>query len=431
MSLEKKELIAKLEEILALYKKKEAIRSEIEAYIPEDKYERKIRVPDFPVEYASKRFGDIWKEKIDHANNGAVNQVERAYRDTFSPKEPTKPQLQEFIKQKNKKLQEKQEKNKSRSYIGAGVGIFFLLGIFSCIQSESFDVLPGIIAIALAGGAAFWFFNRKYNAAKREEEEENAKALEIHNQHQEEIKAEYVEKMKVYETERAAYELKKCEFIEDYEKWRLVYLQHVEEENEIADKLEKDRVAAVNKIHEERYAPAEVALNKANDFVPQAYLPVLKIIIDLLKSGRADDLKEAINLYEAILFRERQLALEREKEEQRKYEEQQRRKDEERRYREDMQFRQEQERQRQREEKTRQQDAERRHQEELKQRERLETMRQNEERQRAEAARRQAERAEADRRQQEDRDTRDQCKKCASYGHCSMRRPNCAAFRPR
>jgi cell division protein FtsW (lipid II flippase) len=37
-----------------------------------------------------------------------------------------------------------------------------------------------------------------------------------------------------------------------------------------------------------------------------------------------------------------------------------------------------------------------------------------------------------DRKQKEDRDTRDQCNRCAQVGHCGMafRRANCASFRP-
>ena len=221
--------------------------------------------------------------------------------------------------------------------------------------------------------------------------------------------------------------------MKDYQAWREIYIQSVNEEAYILDKLEADRVSAVKKIYEERYTPAVAALNETNDLITDEYLPVLNVIIDLLKSGRADDLKEAINLFEDIVYRERQLALEREKEEQRRLEEEQRRRDEERRHREDMQFRKDQERQRQREEERRQQDAERRHREEMDQRERQERDRQNEERRRADEERRRADRAELDRKQEEERNTRDQCNRCAQNSHCSMafRRPNCASFRPR
>jgi len=222
-------------------------------------------------------------------------------------------------------------------------------------------------------------------------------------------------------------------FVRAYTEWRGIYLESRREEEDIAEKLEEDRQAAVNAINKEEMLPVLQELSDTNDLVSMNYLPVLETLIDLLKDGRADDLKEAINLYEDIVYRERQLELEREKEEQRRWEEEQRRRDEERHHKEQMKFQQDQERQRQREEERRQQDAERRHREEMDQRDRQERDRQNEERRRADEERRRAERAELDRKQKEDRETRDQCNRCAQAGHCSMafRRPNCASFRPR
>ena len=433
MEQQKNELIAKLEDISAKFDKVVAIQSEMDEFTPEDHYEREISVPQFPGEYENENYREIWRNKLDHTLKEAVEIAERTHRSVFAPKKPEKFKEEDFKKPKNHALQEKQEKCKIRSFIGAGVGIFFFLGVFSCIQSGDSNVVPFVAAVALAGAAAFWFFRKKGNDAKMQEEQEVAEALAAHTLRQEARKAEHTEKMKAYEEACTAYEAELCKFMEDYKAWREIYLQSVAEEAQIAEKLEADRVAAVNKIHEECYVPAEAALKEANDLVSVSYLPVLGIIIDLLRSGRADGLKEAINLYEDIVYRERQLELEREKEEQRQREEEQRRRDEERRYQEDMRFRKEQERQRQREEDQRQKDAERRHKEEMDQRERMEQNRQYEERRQREEDRRRADRAELDRKQAQDRDTRDQCNRCAEVGHCSMsfRRPNCASFRPR
>lgn len=431
MALQKNELLTKLGKIRNLYEETVSIRSEMDTFVPEDCYEREIEVPEFPGEYESERIRALWRDKLDHTYEGAVAIAEKTHREVFSPKAPDKLKLPAFEKPKNRELLDKQAKYRSRSFVGAGVGIFFFLGIFSCLQSGY--GAPFVITVALIGAAIFLFFRKKYDEAKKQEEKETAEALLAHNQHLEELKAAHAEKMKAYEDECAKYEANLQKFLEDYATWRAIYLQSVSEEAQIAEKLEADRIAAVKKIYEERYVPAEAALQETNDLVTEKYLPVLDVIIDLLRSGRADDLKEAVNLFEDLVYRERQLALEREKEEQRQQEERMRRQAEERHHKEQMRFQQDQERQRQREEQQRQQDAERRHREEMAQRDRQERDRQYEERRRAEEDRRSADRAEQDRRREEERNTRDQCNRCAEVGHCSMsfRRPNCASFRPR
>lgn len=432
MELQKNELIGKLKEILALYEHAVAIRSEMDTLEPEDNYERTVVVPQFPGEYDSERQRQIWRDKLDHTYEDALGIAERTHREVYGPKEPEKPKLTAFKKPEDRELKEKIEKCKIRSYIGAGVGGFFLIGIISCLADDSYSALPVVIALALIGVAAFVFFLLKGNKAKAAEEKLVAEALAAHNRQQEELKAEYAKKMKAYESECAQYEGQLETFLEDYRDWREIYLQSIEEEAQIEKKLEADREAAVERMRQEQYVPALEKLEDSNDLVSVEYLSALSVLIDLLVSGRADDLKEAINLYEDLVYRERQLQLQREKEEHRQQEEEQRRQDEERRYREDMQFRKDQERQRQREEERRQQDAERRHREDMALREKQERDRQYEERRRMDEERRRADRAESDRRQKEERDTRDQCNRCAQ-GHCSMafRRPNCASFKPR
>jgi hypothetical protein len=427
------ELIGKLENISGLYAKTLEIQQQMEDFVPEDHYERKVEVPQFPGEYDTEKQRQLWREKLDHTYEGILELAERTHREVYGPKEPEKPQKKAFVNPEDTAFTQKRDKFNRYSLIALGVSIFFLLGAIFGVDESTSDTLPTIYIIVALGAALFGFLKYKVKTMDDAASVKRAEALAAHDRQHEERMEEYAKQMESYESEKAQYEVKLQKFMEDYRAWREIYLQSLAEEAKIAKNLEADRKAAVEKIYQEHYLPAEAALNEANDLVAENYLPVLKMLIDLLKSKRADDLKEAINLYEDIVYRERQLALEREKEAQRRREEEQRRRDEERRYQEDKRFREDQEQQRRHEEERRQQDAERRHKEEMEQRDRMERDRQTQERRQREEDRRRQERAESDRRQREDRDTRDQCNRCASVGHCSMafRRPNCASFRPR
>ena len=431
MRIPKNELIAKLEEISVKYADVVAIKSEMDAFTPEDHYERKVPLLTFPGKYKTNEERDRLLKAIDHREDDAVAQMETAYKRIFEPRKPSAPQIKSF-KEPDATSGETEQVSKygCLATAGAAIGGLFALSIIATL-GNGISFVP--VAIAVIGTLLFVFGRNKKKRIKEELLKRKNDALVAYNQEKAALQEDYKVKMQAYEEAAEAYKRNLQQFLEEYIQWRETFLKRVQEEINITQKLEKDRKAGIQKIFEEEYLPAEVALNEANNLVTEEYLPVLDIIIDLLRSGRADDLKEAINLYEDIVYRERQLALEREKEAQRQREEQQRRKDEERRYREDMQFRKDQERQRQREEEQRKKDAERRHREEMDQRERQERDRQLEERRRADEERRRADRAELDRKQKEDRDTSDQCNRCAQVSHCSMafRRPNCASFRPR
>lgn len=433
MSLPKKELTARLQKISDLYTHTLAIQSEMDNFVPEDIYQRTIQLPPFPGAFANEKHRQMWKDKLDHTYEGAVDIAERTHREVYAPKQPEKPMQKVFTPVWDSAHEAQIKKYSYRFGMALAIGAFFLLGTFLGIDESNSDALPVIFTIIAACGLSALLFKSKEKAVKTEAEQKIAQAMQEHNAQQEAQMAEYTQKMQAYENDRAAYEQKLAKFLEDYAQWRLIYIQSVNEEAQITEKLEADRVAGVKKIYEEKMIPAQNALKVENDLVPQQYLPVIDTLTDLLISGRADDLKEAINLYEDIVYRERQLALEREKEEQRQREEQQRREAEERHHREQMKFQEDQERQRRREEERRQQDAERHHREDMEQRERQERDRQYAERKRAEEDRRRADRAESERRQQEDRNTRDQCNRCAQNSHCTMafRRPNCASFKPR
>lgn len=426
------ELISKLKEIYRLYQNTVEIEEEMEDFVPEDNYPRNITLPLFPGNYRSEEERRIWTEDTDHADEDAVKTVAYAYDLIYHPKKPDEPVFKECPKSANAET-EKTKKNMGCLTIGAAfVGVIALLGLIGSSDPLSIAVC---IILAIGCAAVLVFSYLKIQKAK----ESDAQALaEIQRQHKQEcdaIMAQYQNSMAIYENNCNVFENNKQEFLRNYVIWRNIYLQHAEEEAEIEEKLESDRLAAVQKIHEEKYIPAKQELDNYNDLISERYLPVLDIIIELIESNRADDLKEAVNLYEELVYRERQLQLQREQEEQRRYEEELRRQDEERRHREEMQFRENQERQRRQDEERREREAERRHNEEMRQRETEERRREQIEKERL----RKQELTDARRkREEEDRLWKAgsaQCRACAYAGHCNMsihnKTPNCTGFRPR
>lgn len=429
-SLQKNELITKLEEISALYRDTVAIKTEMNNFMPEDNYERKVLVPIFPGEYEDTGEREEWETLIDHSDEDAVEQMAEEYDCRYAPREPAEPKIKNFDYSYDREFENRQSKLGCFSYIAAGICGFFLLGI---ILGTAEDEVSTILIIAIISALIFVFFRFKIKSEQDVADKKKAEALVAYNRHKEEIWAEHKEKLKKYESECISYKLRRQDFLDAYSEWREDYIKHLREEEEIEEKLENDRITEVRKIYETQYIPAKDKLDDCNNLITEEYLPVLEFVIDLIKSNRADDLKEAINLYEEIAYRERQLKLQREKEEQRRREEAQRRADEERRYQEEKQFREEQERHRQYEEKQRQCEEERRHREEMKLYEQQERNRQYEEKRRLDEQRRREDRAELARKQEEDSATRRQCNTCALTSRCSMafRRPNCASYRPR
>lgn len=429
MGISKDELIKKLEAISVLYKQATSIKIKMNDFEPEDNYKRKVKVPNFPLEvnneYDEKVF-NILTEDVDHTVGNAKEHMSKCYDTAYQPKKPSEPFIKEFSYSEDSVSKNKRDKLGCFSYVALAISGFCLLSI---ILGTAEGAVGTILVMTIIGALAFAFLRLKLKNEKKFADKKREDALAEYNRNKEALLEEHKNKMKDYENQCKEYESTRQEFLNKYMAWREIYLESVSEEAKISSKLEKDRQSAVDKIEEEEFKPVLNKLVNLNDLVTNEYLPVLDTIIDLLRSGRADDLKEAINLYEDIVYRERQLDLEREKEEQRRWEEEQRRKDEERHHQEQMRFQQDQERQRQREEERRQQDAERRHREEMDQRDKQERERQN----RANEERRRAEREELDRKRKEDQDTHDQCQRCAHVGHCTMafRRPNCASFRPR
>ena len=164
-------------------------------------------------------------------------------------------------------------------------------------------------------------FLMKLIALKKEDENSTKNALTEYEQKKKEYEEEYNEELKEYETKLKSHNLLKDKFIEDYKNWRAIYLESLVEEAEITEQLEKDEVAGIEKIDAEEYQPILIKLAEAmNGVLSNNYLNQVDTLIEYLKSGRADNLKEAIEVYEEELFRKKELQILREQEAQRQYE---------------------------------------------------------------------------------------------------------------
>ncbi|MBR4950827.1 MAG: hypothetical protein IKZ23_02625 [Clostridia bacterium] len=432
---EKKALIQKLEAISELNDRASAITRKMKTYTPEDNYEREVIPQFFPGDFDSSEERLDLESSIDHSDEDAIEQMASEYDMRYAPRKPAEPRVKEFEYRQDSESQSKQAKFGCFSYIAGAIGAFFLL---SLIIGSAEGAVGTIATIAIIFASLFVFFRYKIKLIQKEVDENKANALEVYTDQKNTIMFDYEEKLRNYESEAEAYAQTRENFLQQYSEWRESYLECQAEEREIAKKLEADRVAGVEKIEAEEFNPVIQEMASINDIIAIEYLPAIKIIIDLLKSGRADDLKEAINLYEDIVYRERQLQLEREREQQRRREEQQRREAEERRYQEEKQFREDQERQRQREAEQQRADEERRYREEVRARKESEAEARKREYMEKERLRKESHRAQMDRIDQE-RKQRDagqaQCRACIHCGHCNMsihnNAPTCTGFRPR
>jgi hypothetical protein len=434
ISLSKDELIKKLQKISKLCDNVLEIKSEIDNFEPQDDYPRNFAVPVFPGEYANEDEREELESAVDHTDTDAIEQMSNAYDDMYHPKKPSEPRKPEFKGANTGKSKEKQNKLRLISNIGLGVAIFFLVGALVG-TSDTPEALPAILIIACIGAIAF--VGGKYLGKKEKEVEDRLEAVAKAEYDKEIsiINEEHKKALKVYEDERSAYVAVRQAFLKDYASWREAYLKSLAEEDKIQEQLEADRQAEVDKIIKQKLNPAVRELEEENDLLSNDYLGAIDVIIDLLKSNRADTLKEAINVYEEIVYRERQLQLQREQEAQRRYEEELRRQEEERRYQEEKRFREDQERQRRYEEEQRRRDEETRYREETRAREAEALRRENQERERI---RREEYNAHMNRIEQERKQrnaAQAQCRACINVGHCNMSihndTPNCAGFRPR
>ncbi len=432
MDLSREQIVEKLEEISALRTKALGIKRKIETYEPEDNYEREVVVPEFPGDFEDEDDREQLEDSVDHADDDAIELMSDAYDELFHPAAPAEPVIPQFSSPGTSDIENKGNKLGCLSYLAIGVSVFFALSLLlgTADGAESTITIIAIVAAVLFVVFRILIAKNKDEAAKKVAKAKAAydsKVSSLHEQHK--------NAMKAYEAECAAYIPVRQAFLDEYAEWREIYLESEREEGRIRMNLEDERLAAVEKMKAEEYMPVLEELQKKNDLLTSEYLSAVDVIIELLKTGRADSVKEAINLYEDILYRERQLALEREKEEQRRYEEEQRRADEERRHREDMEERAAAERQRRREEEQRRSDEERRHREDMARRESEARSREYQERERARREEYNAHMSRIEEERKLSSAAQAQCRACAHAGRCNMmvhnKTPNCTGFTPR
>jgi hypothetical protein len=381
-ALSKNEIIQKLEEISAAYKKTAAIQQKIEDFKPNDTYERTSPEPQSLSEDLNEKECDAWRVwlswRCDHkysdiSDEKEIETLSYSYELSAKPKKPEEPVLSEQTKVKS-------------GCMTIPTGILAGMSLIALFSAEDFfTVVFNLILIAVC---VIVFLKGRHLKA-------SALAAE---------KAKYEQNLSAYQEAMAAYEQEKANFVQKYLKWSESHLAHDAEEEKIAKLLEADKLAGQEKIRAEEYVPAKAELDACNDLLVEKYLPHTDTLIDLFKSGRADNWKEALNRLEDILYRERQLALQREQE-------QQRREDEERHHREQMNLQERQEQQRRDDEERRQREEERRRKE-------AEDDARREEIRAADRAKREAD---------------NRCFHCANRRNCTLRLShpqNCSAFRP-
>lgn len=404
---EKKELIKKLEAIWILHNKALSIKQKMEDFVPEDHYERKVEVPEFPLRVNNEYDEGVLKilvDDVEHTADDAMEHMSKCYDTAYHPKKPVEP-VEKKRPEPEKALTNEYKQKKGCLPLVAGFVAACSLLSGSLFYGDIATKIINIVIIAVCV-VVILLFHRKKRELEAADQEAHKRAVDNYELEAKVEKEKYEQDLKEYQSLVNSHKLAKADFLEEYAKWREVYLESLEEESEIEDKLEADRVAAVEKINDEEFVPILNELSELNDLVTTNYLPALDVIIDLLKSGRADDLKEAINLYEDMLYRERQLQLQRE-----------------------------QERQRQREEERREREAERRHREELKQREQQERDRAIAERERIRKEEYKEHMNRIDQEQKQRSAGQAQCRACLNAGRCNMQvhnnALNCTGFRPR
>ena len=301
--MERKELVEKLDVISKRYKEVVAIKQKIASYKPEDNYKRQVILPNFPDANGDANRQLILLKEVEHSSNEANASVKQVYERVFPvPKEP---------------IPKKFSENDSSSglgcaaFIALGVGIFFALGgIFGSGSAELLAWTRPIIFTIAGISVGIFGVLLVANLIKQ-------KTLKIkENKRKKELDEQNNEAREEYERELCEYKQKEQAFFDAYWDWRAVYLEALDEEKRIKTQIELDRQAGVKEIEANELLPAQEKLNEANDLISDEYLPAIDTITSLIRSGRADDLKEAINLHEEILYRERQMQFEKEKEEQ-------------------------------------------------------------------------------------------------------------------
>ena len=249
--------LTKLYELKDIYSNLLEVKKKIHNVKVEDNYERTVTVPDFKVQ---------------------------------PPEEVEKPQEQIMTKENFLKL---------RLHFKGGIilgsiiaGIVFLSFLLSQ-EIGLFLIFMGIVA-TVAAINVIKYLRAVSDYGKYKSGSEKMYQIEL-------------EKYEKYRRKRHAYN----ERVKEHEK---IVKKHKEEEEKIKDKICEEVEKIQNEIRKKEYDPIWNELcEKSKDVLSEEYFDDIYTIIELMENGRADSIKEAINLFEQIKHREKQLELERER----------------------------------------------------------------------------------------------------------------------
>ncbi len=428
MSLEKTELLEKLDTISSRYKDVIAIRRKADNVVPEDNYLREVVVPKLP----DGAGGEYILNNVDHASENAGDLYFAAYENVHPL--PREPKMQPVAPLETFKKPAYISYLIGASVLLFGVCIFFLLGgIFGTRSLNPALAYTIPIIFAIAGISAFASFlsllgiplSLGFAILKMQLKNEKIRKTQMVAQDK------YNKELNQYNITLKEYREKEQEAVNIYWEWRAVYLEHLAEEERIKAQLELDRQAIIEEIRRSEYSPAVARFNEANqDLVSDNHLPKLDTIIALVKEGRATSVQEAINIInadEAAMQQILQATLKGFEQAIESFSEETDRiiADNERRIQERREILMEMAEERREEERRRRWEEEDRREKE----EKAERIRQDQERR--ERARRQHDEAIA---MYKERNATDrQCRGCANMSRCRMafQRSNCASFVPK
>ncbi|MBR5272814.1 MAG: hypothetical protein IKU25_05400 [Clostridia bacterium] len=307
-----KDLVIKLEMIKDLYSRVSAAKTKMNnvKHTVVDDYERTVHEPDFKGRWGERVYRAVLK-------SGTQEDLLTIYKDYFTPEKPTKKMPTKPMEYKKKEKENEKNNHKSvllKSVIIAIVAFICLVYFFVKKGGNTGEAwLWLILAVALLFFAMASYIKGKVklkeNAENRTEKYE-AK-LEKYNQKVAAINEQYEKEMEAYNAKVKEYNDNQESFIKDCEELLAVQKSIEEEEADISRKLEQKRAQEKDRIYREEYIPAFEAFEENNDLVSDDYVYAIGEFIALIKNGRADSLKEAINLYEEIQHRERELELQR------------------------------------------------------------------------------------------------------------------------
>ncbi len=291
--------------------------------------------------------------------------------------------------------------NIKRMACGGAMALFFLLFMVTHVM------FLGYIFVALIF-ATIYFFN-EYKKENKEMTKNKNLNLET-KERQEREESAWLEALKVFEAQKvkgmqAALEYKiaaekgYAESCEELNRYGIAKQESYEKQDELKEKI------------------------NSYDFVPSEYLHLVGPILSLLKSGRADDYKEALNMAIAEERDEEERA-QRAEEERRRTQLMERQAEEERRHNMKIEAQQEAANRAQAEHNRAMEDAERK-------RAQTEASNARLAREQAERDKKNAEYKERSAASQQRAAAYERCKRCINYGKCGVPVPNCAAFRPR